>query len=910
MAHRFPFPPPNDETGAARRWLYKTVYDSRVLDDMEASGPWSRHGQGAMAYTNERSTTGRRSLRLSFPSVPDHTVTGDSGAVTKDSFVRFHLDGEDLSAFNRISLWVFPIHKGFPAPTMFMFLRNDGRVAVPDRYRREGVHYLVLKPEEWNHVVWEIANLARDRVTAIDIGYHLRGRMPGWARSGTLDLDRLELQVVDADHYEGWNVAPRGVAFSHVGYSTGSVKTAVVDGTEGGSFSVVETAGGTEVLSRDVKSVETPLGGFEVLDFSEVQDPGEYELHFRGQLSGTFEIGPHVWIRPMWPLLSFLYHERCGTSVEGIHAPCHGDLVCRHGDYSIVADGGWHDAGDLSQMTMHTAPIVAALFSAADVVAQTEPDLSEKLVEEAMWGLEYIVKTRFGDGYRVSTRPTGEWSDGIIGTEDDKVYEARNMPYDNLVSSIAEVSAWRALCDQDPHLSRHYLGIAREDFEFALAGIEEVGAADVDIAGGAGLSAIELHSATGERRYLEHAARFAAVITESQERGVPDWDIPLTGFLYKNPEKQQVMRYNPRSQMHLLFMTLSRLCRAAPNHPHWMRWYSCAVRYVEYLKRVAEFCEPFGMIPHSIYALDETHSPGLFSSQADLHKYAHIEAEDPQYVSQVRNGIRLSERHYLRRFPVWYGHRGNHSIILSEAKALSEVGLLRHDQESLELAERQLHWVFGLNPFCRSTVYGVGYDYSPLYSPTSGPMIGAMPVGIRTRGNRDEPYWPAAISYNFKEVWVEPLSRFFWIARDLVAAQEISGEGGIAATGHGDTGDGRVRLHAVRRADGGVRITASGVFAEARFRLDNLVPKDAAAGGVGEREADFPGTPSGEIRVRGAAVRPDRTLRGESGEHSESRTVRATLDVEPADPRSPWIAVVFADGDFHRRAEVSSYGLR
>jgi hypothetical protein len=75
----------------------------------------------------------------------------------------------------------------------------------------------------------------------------------------------------------------------------------------------------------------------------------------------------------------------------------------------------------------------------------------------------------------------------------------------------------------------------------------------------------------------------------------------------------------------------------------------------------------------------------------------------------------------------------------------------------------------GLNPFCQSTMYGEGHEFAPQYTPTSGDIVGGLPVGIQTSRNRDEPFWPADNCYNFKEIWVHPSSRWLAIMADLEA---------------------------------------------------------------------------------------------------------------------------------------------
>src|ERR1700751_4514824 len=87
----------------------------------------------------------------------------------------------------------------------------------------------------------------------------------------------------------------------------------------------------------------------------------------------------------------------------------------------------------------------------------------------------------------------------------------------------------------------------------------------------------------------------------------------------------------------------------------------------------------------------------------------------------------------LRRFPVWFDFRGNSSVLLSEAKAVSLAARLRGDLEAADLAQKQAEWLVGRNPFAASVMYGEGYDWTPLYSVRSGQMVGALPSASRPR---------------------------------------------------------------------------------------------------------------------------------------------------------------------------------
>ena len=68
-------------------------------------------------------------------------------------------------------MWIRPEVAGFPMLPLQIVLHNEGAIPVPDRYGREGIHYVTLANNAWQQVVWEIEPLARDRVTSIEIGY-------------------------------------------------------------------------------------------------------------------------------------------------------------------------------------------------------------------------------------------------------------------------------------------------------------------------------------------------------------------------------------------------------------------------------------------------------------------------------------------------------------------------------------------------------------------------------------------------------------------------------------------------------------------------------------------------------------------------------------------------------------------
>ena len=101
---------------------------------------------------------------------------------------------------------------------------------------------------------------------------------------------------------------------------------------------------------------------------------------------------------------------------------------------------------------------------------------------------------------------------------------------------------------------------------------------------------------------------------------------------------------------------------------------------------------------------------------------------------------------------------------------------LRGDLESAQLAQLQLEWIIGRNPFAQSTMWGEGHDFTPLYTVLSGDIVGGLPVGIQTHGDKDIPYWPVQSTWTYKEIWTHPVIRWLWLMRDLAGPAIIEGK--------------------------------------------------------------------------------------------------------------------------------------
>ncbi|HEX6307690.1 MAG TPA: glycoside hydrolase family 9 protein [Longimicrobiales bacterium] len=760
------------ESSAEAAWLAKPVHAARVLDDFTDPGQWAFGGTGSLTFPPEPRPVGMRVLRV------DVQMFADSPAPTRNRLSAVNLrrafGGEDWSGYNRLSLWVRPDVSGFPMLPLQIVLRNEGRERVPDAYGREGIHYVTLQNGVWQQVVWEIEPLARDRVTMLEIGYWVNRMLAAPGDRVAFEIGRLELQRVDPDHHTGWNVAPGRIAFSHTGYAAGSAKTALASDLTASEFQLVrvsDSALGAVVLTRLVETVRTRLGEFQRLDFSDVNEPGRYILRAGGRTTRPFAIHGDMWKETIWKALNFFYGNRCGHPVPGSHGIDHLDWFAVHGGERIVMSGGWHDAGDLSQGLVNTGEATYALFALAETLRERgdDPALLARVLEEARWGLDWVLRVRFAGGYRIGFASHNLWTNNVVGDADDRTREARNNPNVNYIAAAAGGIAARVLADADPELAARSLRIAEDDWRHAIAGVEGPGtwhtpafaATRLELAGIGITASLELYRGTGRRQYADHAVRLAQVIAASQQQTAVGSAFALSGFFYTGPDRDTIFHQFHRGNDQAPVVALAQLLELFPDHADARVWEATLERYLAYQKRAAEATAPWYVLPAYVYRPDDAVE---VPDSGALHM-----ATRESYRAQVLAGMPMGDDWYLRAFPVWFARRGNYGVLLSQAKALATAARARGDSAALDLAHRQAQWVVGRNPFVQSTMYGVGYDWAQQYSVSSGDFVGSLPVGMQSRGTSDVPYWPAQNMYVYKEVWVHSTSRWLWLMADLLA---------------------------------------------------------------------------------------------------------------------------------------------
>ena len=776
----------HEEEMRETRCLKKKPIKSRLLDDMTSLEHWETIGDTAcMELSSEHTRECTNSLKFTTVTKLDHWPRA-FGRIYSVPKVMRKVDHENWEDINRISFWVYADMPGFRSISFRMQFRNGGEHPVPDRYDREGHHNVNLVNNTWTYVSVEIPYVHRDDVLGLSFEYDMVGSEPGASEIACFYITDIMLETLaqeDLDVYEGWHPGKGRIAFSGSGYQAGSIKTAVVNEPDAKTFKLVETATGRTVLEKEIDLVQDVNGTHQVLDFSEIQEKGTYLLVCGDIVSRTFPIGTDIWEDSIWKTINFLFCQRCGCRVPGKHDSCHHDVTVRHGDRSIIANGGWHDAGDMTQTTTNTSECTYALFELLDKVRDNKP-LYDRVLEEALWGLEWVLRTRFGDGYRVPSSSKSCWTNGIIGDNDDIYREAALETIENFMCAGAEALAAAELKEIDPELSSYSLRCAREDWGFAYDNLDAEDFCKADDPNrictpllkysAACWSAVDLYKVTGEDYYSAMAVSFADKIIDCQQQTVTDWDVPYVGFFYDDETHKLIAHCSHRSHDNEPVQALARLASCIPEHENYGKWMYAINLYTDYILHASEATAPYYVVPASIYHEDEAFHDTEYD-MGMIKRYLTDDERRENYRKQVQNGVTLGKGYYLRREPVAFEHRGNHDVTLAGGKGAACAASAKNDYVLAELAQRQAEWIVGKNPFAESVMFGEGYDYCQEYAVLPGEMVGELGVGFAALDEHDSPFWPQVNTCVYKEVWIRSVLQYIWLASDLHGGAKVSG---------------------------------------------------------------------------------------------------------------------------------------
>ena len=718
---------------------------------------WQHQGLGRMNYVADGQirmclpvNTGKRAQGPA--DDPDYATFGRST-------ISYNFHQRNLEHFNRISFEAFPQCEGVAIMNLNVFLNNEEKSDL-------GAHLVNLRNNQSVDMIADTVGISR---------VHLHRKMKDLTGQTPHDFIRnIRLELVSGSEEEtGWSPIEGHIAHSFSGYFADGSKTAILRLPDAGKkelpddghpFQLVDVVSGETVYTDTLQTTTTTIGSFGVLDFSSFKKEGDYRLVCNGLSTVPFHIGDDVFVHAKKLLLNFIFCQRCGYEVEGVHGACHNDVFCTFENKHIPYSGGWHDAGDLSQQTLQTCETAGALLEAWQRTTDKRSDLASRLLDESMWGLRFVLRSRLGKGFHASSIGLLHWTDGIVGTADD-IFTVRSQDtsYDNFLYAAYEAFAARVMPASALRDSLEQAAV--EDFQFALDKFEHCGydhfphimehtynTSPSLYHATMSWAASQLFMLTGNKRYGEIAVSSIGYAMECQEgEGV------CPGYFYRDKTRKSIVHFIHQSREQLFMQALISLCESQPKHEEFGRWMRSIRLYANYLKGIFQYTAPYGMMPSGVYQTEEyADSAGFHALHIFAPPNAHL-----LYDEQLKKGARLDDNHFVRRFPIWFNiFNGNEAIILSTGKAAAMCGNFLRDDDLLQIGREQLYWTVGKNPFCQSLIYGEGSRYPSMDSFSSGEIMGEIPVGIRSWGNEDQPYWPHTNNACYKEVWVTSAAKF------------------------------------------------------------------------------------------------------------------------------------------------------
>ncbi|HVV24802.1 MAG TPA: glycoside hydrolase family 9 protein [Pseudonocardiaceae bacterium] len=554
------------------------------------------------------------------------------------------------------------------------------------------------------------------------------------------------------------------VLVSHVGYNTAGAKKAVVLlRTPVDLLSATITDGASRVplaVGQAVPVDRWSLGTFCRIDFSDVRTPGTYQVEVDTSAgvhrSEPFVIGDgRIQAATMSDGLNYFKAVRSSGEIDRKDraAAFYGDDSGR----TVDARGGWLDAsGDFSKFLSHLnytrmmspqqIPLCAWSFLAArDELRASHPALAHalgaRLRDEALHGADFLVRFQSPEGYfytAIFDALTKDLAERVINAPlQDSVRTQRWQAAYRHGGGVAIAALARAATAEDhgDFTSAQYLAAARRGFEhleehnreYSYDGTESVLDDYCAL-----LAAAELVNATGEyRAAAERRAR--SLMARYTDSGL--------GFGYLRGDVDGRPFFHA-AEPGFPIVALLRFAQVCADSPHSADARAMAVRLAR----------------DAVWLADEVANPFGYARQ-----YVQPKGEQPR-----------TSFFFPHENETGYWWQGENAGISSQAYAALRVAALPECDEELAarlriLADDQLQWILGLNPYDSSMMQGRGRnqaEYSQVYQNVPGGILNGITAGVQDE--HDIAFMPpdqvaAGVTWRWAEQWI-PHTAWFLLA--------------------------------------------------------------------------------------------------------------------------------------------------
>jgi len=551
---------------------------------------------------------------------------------------------------------------------------------------------------------------------------------------------------------------------NQVGYLPSSTKTCVMQGTGKRDFEVVEIPSGKVVYKGTLTPCHGDFGAYACADFSTVAKEGRYYLRADTLRSFPFSISNSVYQPEMNMIVHYFSQQRCGASTTGYLSPCHTDDGIRidNGKHQNVT-GGWHDASDLRKWVSATIYGVIGLAKAYDL---EDSQYDKIILDELLWGNQYFLKMQEPQGYVMDFiggdlkkhSDNNRWTDNKIGSEgtdiklvepnagiskqlmlvsdnqDDRIIQTQPVEMTAQYNFVtAEAMMARITSKIDPAYSKRCLDAAQKCYNWCLNSNSDTTAA---IAGAALQAVIEMYRTTNLPAYHKHATELALYLKKLQAADLTEG---VSGFFYNSFSDHEP--YKNIWNGCQAFIGLSDLVLMFPNDKDVQLWKSGIKEYAEHYLLLLSQKNSFGIVPFGLYEKD----PG---GNKKIGKYWYRYFMEPE-------------------LEWWVGINSN---IASSGVGLLKAASVLKDDHMKALAQKQLDWILGSNPFNSSTMEGAGYNHPVHFAGSSFlPSVPVLPGAVLNGLGGDHEDMPVIGNgdWQISEYWTPMVAYTLWLMAAL-----------------------------------------------------------------------------------------------------------------------------------------------
>ena len=556
---------------------------------------------------------------------------------------------------------------------------------------------------------------------------------------------------------------------NQVGYVPGAGKTVIAKELTSQKYEIINIETQQVVFEGNFNLNKCDFGEYYIGDFSQLKKEGRYYIKSDAHRSFPFHISGNIYSPSMSLIVSYFSLQRCGASTTGYLSPCHLDDGVRidNGKHQDLT-GGWHDASDLRKWFGATIYGMIGLSKTYELLSSNDHE-REHIYDELLWGNLYFLKMQEPEGYVMNfvggdIKENGDnnrWTDNIIGedggslmnikptigeamdnmlvmgSKDDRIIQTEPVDMVGQYNFIiSEAVMARIAKNKDAAYSQKCLQAAVKCFDWCSKTDK---ATDAGAIGASIQASIEMYKTTGEDKYKDFSIARASLLKKLQAK---NQDGGVSGFFYTSMSDHEPFKDIWQGPLELI--GVCDLIQTFPDHKDVSVWKEIITDYsVKYLSFFSDK-NSFGIVPY-----------GLFSK------------EDP-------GGNRKLGNYWYRYFmhPELHWWVGINANLASAGIGLLKASVILNDPKLKSIAQKQLDWIIGVNPFNSSTIEGVGYN-QPIRFINGGEFRPATPVipGAVMNGlggdKDDQPYLILKNNYNQSEYWTPMVAYTLWLMGEI-----------------------------------------------------------------------------------------------------------------------------------------------